>query len=109
MTGVDYGAIEIVRIEKIEGITTDRRILFFLTESVWPPSAIPSYFRIWREEKWPFSTIQTTTTTSNSNPRLSSSSSSIELSEVLVCGVWRLNDDLSMPIVIDGFNSATGP
>ena len=66
MTGVDYGAIEIVRIEKIEGVTTDRRILFILTESVWPSSAIPSYFRIWREEKWPFSTIQTTTTTSES-------------------------------------------
>ena len=25
-----------------EGLTTDRRILFFLTESVWPSSAIPS-------------------------------------------------------------------
>ena len=24
-----------------DGLTTDRRILFFLTESVWPPSAVP--------------------------------------------------------------------
>jgi hypothetical protein len=31
-----------VKYEPSDGLTKDRRILFFLTESVWPSSAIPS-------------------------------------------------------------------